>query len=432
MKHALWLTVGLWALLLGSCSKDNPTPNPDPTCPITALQLPASDAETPILAGNTVTIQGQGFTANDQIWLRPNPTEKAAGDIQATDVQVVDQGISFTAPALDGPHTVLLVRRSDEYALGSLYFSTSSSESTPVRLIATGLREPDYQLTFYEIDPTSGQTTTLCSIPGTEDYDFESPLQLPGLSSLYGILSDRQGNAMLSRFDLSDNHFSILDTLTRNSLGVSLGLINQEVHALIQTDARRMQLVKIDPTTGALSLVCEIDQIDTPEGELYLPKQPFLYDASLQQLYTALYIYPAGQLDQAYPLRVDLQTQSAAVLSLQGSETLYFLQSAAQCLQINSEATTQTSTGYRTHVNTFDPVSGLPSTPIFILENIFEACSYDVQNDRLYYLTYPHQSTDDQVYEKETMSIFDLSVGKTTILKNPISETLSTLLVMQP
>ena len=228
LLHSLWLTGGLWALLLGSCSKDNP--NPDPTCSITALQLPASDAETPILAGNTVTIQGQGFTANDQIWLRPNPTEKAAGDIQATDVQVVDQGISFTAPALDGPHTVLLVRHSDEYALGSLYFSTSSSESTPVRLIAMGLREPDYQPTFHENDPTSGH----------------------------------------------------------------------------------------------------------------------------------------------------------------------------------------------------------PSTPIFILENIFEACSYDVQNDRLYYLTYPHQSTDDQVYEKETMSIFDLSVGKTTILKNPISETLSTLLVMQP
>ena len=152
LLHSLWLTGGLWALLLGSCSKDNP--NPDPTCSITALQLPASDAETPILAGNTVTIQGQGFTANDQI------TRSRVGDIQATDVQVVDQGISFTAPALDGPHTVLLVRHSDEYALGSLYFSTSSSESTPVRLIAMGLREPDYQPTFHENDPTSGHPST--------------------------------------------------------------------------------------------------------------------------------------------------------------------------------------------------------------------------------------------------------------------------------
>ena len=56
------------AVLFCGCDKEEGGDNLP--CPVTEVSVPASSEENPVSPGSSVTIQGQGFTANSEIWLR--------------------------------------------------------------------------------------------------------------------------------------------------------------------------------------------------------------------------------------------------------------------------------------------------------------------------------------------------------------------------
>lgn len=80
------------AVLFCGCDKEEGGDNLP--CPVTEVSVPASSEENPVSPGSSVTIQGQGFTANSEIWLR---AITRAADVQAEVTDVTATTVTFTA-----------------------------------------------------------------------------------------------------------------------------------------------------------------------------------------------------------------------------------------------------------------------------------------------------------------------------------------------
>lgn len=133
MKKLLYFV--LTAALLFGCKKDdNGTP-----CPVSDATLPTSSAENPIPAGSAVTIQGSGFTAGSEIWLRA--LTKATDDVQATVTGHTSTSITFTAPTtVSGEQSIILKQDGGEWPLGKMYFA-ETSEILPKKIVKSILNE---------------------------------------------------------------------------------------------------------------------------------------------------------------------------------------------------------------------------------------------------------------------------------------------------
>ena len=105
------------AVLFCGCDKEEGGDNLP--CPVTEVSVPASSEENPVSPGSSVTIQGQGFTANSEIWLR---AITRAADVQAEVTDVTATTVTFTAPDVSGEHNILLKQDGGEWILGVLHF----------------------------------------------------------------------------------------------------------------------------------------------------------------------------------------------------------------------------------------------------------------------------------------------------------------------
>ena len=155
----------LTAALMFGCKKDDSTP-----CPVSDATLPTSSAENPIQAGSAVTIQGSGFTAGSEIWLRGVAT-KADGDVQADVTGFTSTSITFTAPAVSGAQSVILKQNGGEWPLGKLYFA-AATEILPKKLIR--LIQTDEEGEVYTTNYTYDEQGRLCKIT-EESTEDESP-----------------------------------------------------------------------------------------------------------------------------------------------------------------------------------------------------------------------------------------------------------------
>ncbi|MDE7450606.1 MAG: hypothetical protein K2M66_00435, partial [Alistipes sp.] len=105
----------------------------DEPCPVTGVELPASSAASPVTPGEPVTIQGQGFTADSEIWLR---AVTRAADVQAEVTGVTATEITFVAPEVSGAQTVVLKQHGGEWSLGKIYFAEESDNPEEGKEIA--------------------------------------------------------------------------------------------------------------------------------------------------------------------------------------------------------------------------------------------------------------------------------------------------------
>lgn len=110
------------AALFCGCDKNE---GGDPEIPVTNVSLPASSAENPVTSGSPVTIQGTGFTASSEIWLRASAAVKAAAEeVKTTVTSVTASSITFTAPEnVSGAQTVVLKQNGGAWELGTLTFA---------------------------------------------------------------------------------------------------------------------------------------------------------------------------------------------------------------------------------------------------------------------------------------------------------------------
>lgn len=116
---------GVWMLLCALCAFTACSDDDDDKLPIEGLKIPSFT--TPVKPGESVTIEGQGFTQASEIWFRALATraEKRA-DVKATVTGVTASGITFTAPMVFGQQTVLLKEAGKEYTLGEMTFEEES------------------------------------------------------------------------------------------------------------------------------------------------------------------------------------------------------------------------------------------------------------------------------------------------------------------
>jgi YD repeat-containing protein len=125
MKNVLFVMMLCIGFL--SCSDDNDEPQNN--TPITNLEIPQSNANNPIKAGETITIKGEGFTQSSEIWLRA-VIKSADTEVKAEVTSVTASGISFNAPSVSGERSIVLKQLGSEYILGQMYFDNENPEPT--------------------------------------------------------------------------------------------------------------------------------------------------------------------------------------------------------------------------------------------------------------------------------------------------------------
>lgn len=130
---------GMWMLLctlcaFTACSDD------DDKLPIEGLHIPSFTV--PVKPGESVTIEGQGFTKASEIWFRALATRaENSADVKATVTEVTASGITFTTPLVFGQQTVLLKEAGEEYTLGEMTFEEKTGGGEGVTILPKKITE---------------------------------------------------------------------------------------------------------------------------------------------------------------------------------------------------------------------------------------------------------------------------------------------------
>lgn len=90
-------------LLLIVCCDDNAPEGGD----IESVEIPSSDASSPIISGQMIVVRGIGFNENSKIWLQGSIATKTSG-VQADIISYSNESISFIAPKISGNCNVVL------------------------------------------------------------------------------------------------------------------------------------------------------------------------------------------------------------------------------------------------------------------------------------------------------------------------------------
>lgn len=125
---------GVWMLLCALCAFTACSDDDDDKLPIEGLKIPSFTA--PVKPGESVTIEGQGFTQASEIWFRALATRaENSGDVKATVTGVTANGITFSAPMVFGQQAVLLKEAGKEYTLGEMQFKEKSGDEEKVIIL---------------------------------------------------------------------------------------------------------------------------------------------------------------------------------------------------------------------------------------------------------------------------------------------------------
>lgn len=153
------------AVLFCGCDKEEGGDNLP--CPVTEVSVPASSEENPVSPGSSVTIQGQGFTANSEIWLR---AITRAADVQAEVTDVTATTVTFTAPEVSGEQNILLKQDGGEWILGVLHFP-EVTEILPKKIVKIICMVDGDNESTQTMEYTYDETDRLKQIDKTEEYD---------------------------------------------------------------------------------------------------------------------------------------------------------------------------------------------------------------------------------------------------------------------
>lgn len=176
------------AVLFCGCDKEEGGDNLP--CPVTEVSVPASSEENPVSPGSSVTIQGQGFTANSEIWLR---AITRAADVQAEVTDVTATTVTFTAPDVSGEQNILLKQDGGEWILGVLHFpevpNTPGGDEEEPAILPTRIShvrvtwEEDMTFVLRYTYDAEGRIVTITETD--QQYNFE------GAQSIYALADGR-------------------------------------------------------------------------------------------------------------------------------------------------------------------------------------------------------------------------------------------------
>lgn len=242
MKRASFAFVAcivmLTATFFVSCSDDDKTPQ---NSPIVGLELPKSDAETPIQSGQTVEIKGTGFSSSCELWLQPVAT-RADAEAVKVDVTLTATGISFVVPALSGKYDVVLKQDGQSYTLGNLILAKSQKE----HLFAVSVdkdAEPT-TITFHEYDSAKDEFAVFDTFEG-----YFWKMVLPGENGVIyyfkdgGLFSYDLNNKTEKR--LLDEHWLAKMDEYVTGTGQAIGMIGGKLHGVKYSQKEGFTVVSI-------------------------------------------------------------------------------------------------------------------------------------------------------------------------------------------
>ncbi len=389
----LFIGLSLIVMAFSSCNdKGNVTPPPLVTDPVLP---PATEEFTP---GQNITINGNGFTAADEIWLRV-PAKAETRDIQTTVTAQSATQITFTIPegVTPGEYTVVLKRSGTEMPMGT---------------INVGEPQPTAEAKFYclgedgiyTIDP---QSHALNQLIGANDYNFSGRnVYDASKNTIYSVewdemlVSDEEGEKYITRswlgiIDLTANSYTRLDL--PNGIDFYIYLIAGQPTLLAQPTASddHLRLYNIDLTTGALTESLDLGAWKSTFG-VSGDYSFYIWGTYLkgQSLYMAVSV-TNEQTDQAEFRYLALDLSTPAIIpggTIQNDDLdcdIYFFERQGQlytCIVLYNWSTPDVS--YTSRIQLFDTDNLTASETCCTLENI-DCCApqYDATNDRLYWVT---------------------------------------------
>lgn len=147
-----------------ACSDDDKNDTP-----INGLEIPKF--ENPVTPGQTITIKGEGFDEDSEIWFRQIATRTTDNDDVKAEVTGVDaNGITFVAPSVYGNQTVLLKQDGREYKLGEMLFADqpeapADAEILPKKIKKVTEYEDEYEYEYiYEYEYYADGRIKFCKL----------------------------------------------------------------------------------------------------------------------------------------------------------------------------------------------------------------------------------------------------------------------------
>lgn len=282
MKQILFTALAAVAVLLSSCSKDDNGNGTDPTNPITGLEMPASSADQPVMAGTTVSIKGAGFTASDEIWFAAT---KAPAEVKAEGVASTATGVSFTAPAMDGETSITLKQAGKSYLLGKMFFATKGEN--PLTEHVYTVKDTGTECEFFEYDLDKGTFKSIFQLLMTAPLGFISDNR----SNIYYIANDYTDKENIYHYLARCNINDKKEVRMTNKIGeecASIGIIDNQLHLMKYDKATGYNLVSTTDD-GKETLVKAFGQIPDQNYKFFMEGDDicFIYDPASKSIVLA-------------------------------------------------------------------------------------------------------------------------------------------------
>lgn len=229
---------------LGACSDDNDKVlEKDPFLPVTGLDIPKKE-----FVETEVTIKGQGFMPDCEIWLQYNGGESTKMEV----VSVTDAGVVFKVPLMDaGFYVVILKQEGKEYRIGG------------INLLLYNLTEEDIEAygVYGDISADIRPVSISKKIVGQpifktrEGYDFGGVVTTPGkvYCSYYTpewISQPGKPSMTLLKYNICVYDFATKELKTieleHQYEYFAMGVIDGKLHLLLTSDYSIYRLVELD------------------------------------------------------------------------------------------------------------------------------------------------------------------------------------------
>ncbi len=234
--------LGMVFFLMVACSDDNSEPNDFPNDDVQNIELPPSDAATPIISGNMIVIRGNGFTESSEIWFQTSSIRSSG--VKADIISYSDESISFIAPQMSGDCDVILKQDDKTQSLGTIYLENRDLESLEEHIYVIGYsntssEEGNLTPSLYSYANQSGNFQLKNELPQGEIVKFALP-ENNGSGNVYYFNIQRQSNTKkvnLCGYNILTQQEAIICTDWLNkfssaSNGMAIGMIENTLCGL--------------------------------------------------------------------------------------------------------------------------------------------------------------------------------------------------------
>ena len=398
MKNLLFIL--FLFVLSASCSdSDDNALEKDPFLPVTGLDIPKRS-----FVDVEITMKGQGFEKECEIWLQIN----GGSAVKAEVVSVDDKGLTFKTSVNDpGFYVIILKQVGKEYRIGGIKFDVN--ELAPQDIEAYGV--------YGEMEPTICPVSITKHVVGKplfkarEGYYWGGALSSPDGKIYYsGYMPDYVSvpgkpsmlvlKYYIDMYDLSTSQIKPIEW-THSDQYSAMGLIDGELHVVVTEDNNIFRLVKL-ADDGTETEIKAFDLSSLGGKKMIVDNGVFVYDEAGKNILLTTRTLLGSSLDH-YALALNVETGEAKV---NGNNT-----TVAYWLVNGGEA-------FYSFVREGDETF---STQVLKLKN---PADWSYSDASLKVASLAGLSFDFPVYSAKTNLIYGIGEDETVLIFNPVTNSL--------